>query len=164
MLWLFWSLQTCWIMTELIPSVIELWRISLFTQADGLIIPAAWQSMNLNFDLLLMYRLLKAHHLFVSLLLSSPSSPLVHFLPLFFFLCLQRYADAAQALREVLKVDSTCTEARQELTRVQISQLMVRNGLCRKFGLITEDAAVGWNLLCFVSRSMAFLRSRAQKP
>lgn len=60
-------------------------------------------------------------------------------------------------------MDSTCTEARQELIRVQISQLMVRNGLRRKFGLITEDAAVGWNLPCFVSRSTAFLRSRAQK-
>lgn len=81
----------------------------------------------------------------------------------FFLLRLQRYADAAQALREVLKVDSTCTEARQELIRVQVSQLMVCNGLCRKVGLITEDAAVGCNLLCFVSRSMAFLRSRAQK-
>lgn len=37
---------------------------------------------------------------------------------------LQRYEDAAQALSEVLKVDSTCTEATLELKRVQISQLM----------------------------------------
>ncbi|XP_054457324.1 uncharacterized protein LOC129093349 [Anoplopoma fimbria] len=38
---------------------------------------------------------------------------------------LKRYEEAAQAFREVLKLDSSCAEAAQELMRVQITQLMV---------------------------------------
>ncbi|KAM3589944.1 uncharacterized protein V6R79_000371 [Siganus canaliculatus] len=37
---------------------------------------------------------------------------------------LKRYDEAAQAFREVLKVDSSCAEAAQELMRVQITQVM----------------------------------------
>ncbi|XP_045920221.1 tetratricopeptide repeat protein 31-like isoform X2 [Micropterus dolomieu] len=37
---------------------------------------------------------------------------------------LKRYEEAAQAFREVLKLDSSCAEAAQELMRVQITQLM----------------------------------------
>ncbi|XP_041126689.1 uncharacterized protein LOC121326806 isoform X1 [Polyodon spathula] len=37
---------------------------------------------------------------------------------------LQRYAEAVVALKEVLKLNSTCADADQELTRVQIMQLM----------------------------------------
>ncbi|XP_073330873.1 uncharacterized protein [Pagrus major] len=37
---------------------------------------------------------------------------------------LKRYEEAAQAFMEVLKLDSTCAEAAQELMRVQITQLM----------------------------------------
>ncbi|XP_066575774.1 uncharacterized protein LOC136766298 isoform X2 [Amia ocellicauda] len=37
---------------------------------------------------------------------------------------LKRYAEASQAFKEVLKLDSTCTDAAQELMRVQIIQLM----------------------------------------
>ncbi|MGH0167556.1 UNVERIFIED_CONTAM: hypothetical protein FKN15_058635 [Acipenser sinensis] len=37
---------------------------------------------------------------------------------------LQRYAEAVDALKEVLKLDSTCADAAQELMRVQIIQLM----------------------------------------
>ncbi|XP_059211292.1 uncharacterized protein LOC131989931 isoform X1 [Centropristis striata] len=37
---------------------------------------------------------------------------------------LKRYVEAAQAFREVLKLDSSCAEAAQELMRVQITQLM----------------------------------------
>lgn len=52
---------------------------------------------------------------------NSESSSL-SLLPLFL---LQKYEDAARAFREVLKVDSSCVEASQELWRVQIAQLMV---------------------------------------
>ncbi|XP_049923121.1 tetratricopeptide repeat protein 31-like [Epinephelus moara] len=37
---------------------------------------------------------------------------------------LKRYVEAAQAFKEVLKLDSSCAEAAQELMRVQITQLM----------------------------------------
>lgn len=37
----------------------------------------------------------------------------------------QRYEEAALAFTEVLKLDSSCAEAAQELMRVQITQLMV---------------------------------------
>ncbi|XP_044041057.1 uncharacterized protein LOC122870731 isoform X2 [Siniperca chuatsi] len=37
---------------------------------------------------------------------------------------LKRYDEATQAFREVLKLDSSCAEAAQELMRVQITQLM----------------------------------------
>uniref|UniRef100_W5M1A4 Tetratricopeptide repeat protein 31 n=1 Tax=Lepisosteus oculatus TaxID=7918 RepID=W5M1A4_LEPOC len=37
---------------------------------------------------------------------------------------LKRYIEAAQAFKEVLKLDSSCTDAAQELMRVQITQLM----------------------------------------
>ncbi|KAF1380578.1 hypothetical protein PFLUV_G00165330 [Perca fluviatilis] len=37
---------------------------------------------------------------------------------------LKRYDEAAQAFREVLKLDSSCADAAQELMRVQITQLM----------------------------------------
>lgn len=37
----------------------------------------------------------------------------------------QRYEEAAHAFMEVLKLDSSCAEAAQELMRVQITQLMV---------------------------------------
>lgn len=37
---------------------------------------------------------------------------------------LKRYEEAASAFKEVVKLDSSCTEAAQELVRVQISQLM----------------------------------------
>ncbi|RXM28102.1 Tetratricopeptide repeat protein 31 [Acipenser ruthenus] len=37
---------------------------------------------------------------------------------------LQRYAEAEVALKEVLKLDSTCADAEQELMRVQVIQLM----------------------------------------
>ncbi|XP_032366869.1 tetratricopeptide repeat protein 31 isoform X3 [Etheostoma spectabile] len=37
---------------------------------------------------------------------------------------LKRYEEAAQAFREVLKLDSSCADAAQELMRVQITQLM----------------------------------------
>ncbi|KAM9335480.1 uncharacterized protein ABDE67_020465 [Symphorus nematophorus] len=37
---------------------------------------------------------------------------------------LKRYEEAAQAFREVLKLNSSCAEAAQELMRVQITQLM----------------------------------------
>ncbi|XP_023992743.1 tetratricopeptide repeat protein 31 [Salvelinus sp. IW2-2015] len=37
---------------------------------------------------------------------------------------LKRYDEAAQALKEVLRLDSSCTDAAQELMRVQITQLM----------------------------------------
>ncbi|XP_026208900.1 hsp70-Hsp90 organizing protein 2-like isoform X2 [Anabas testudineus] len=37
---------------------------------------------------------------------------------------LKRYEEAAQAFREVLKLDGACAEAAQELMRVQITQLM----------------------------------------
>lgn len=72
--------------------------------------------MNLNFDLVLMYQVVKAHHF--------PPPP-----PIF----LQRYEEAAQAFREVLKLDSLCAEAAQELMRVQTTQLMVCNSIviCR---------------------------------
>lgn len=40
-------------------------------------------------------------------------------------LFLQRYEEACLAFKEVLKMDSACTEAAQELMRVQIIQLMV---------------------------------------
>lgn len=52
------------------------------------------------------------------------SSSLFSPLPFFF---LQRYEEAAQAFREVLKLDNSCPEAAQELMRVQITQLMVCN-------------------------------------
>ncbi|XP_035531161.1 tetratricopeptide repeat protein 31-like [Morone saxatilis] len=44
---------------------------------------------------------------------------------------LKRYEEAAQAFREVLKLDSSCAEAAQELMRVQITQLM-EYGFTRK--------------------------------
>lgn len=46
------------------------------------------------------------------------------------FLCLlllQRYYDASLIYEMVLKQDSSCTEAAQELKRVQTMQLMVRD-------------------------------------
>lgn len=51
---------------------------------------------------------------------------LITFFPLPFFF-LQRYEEAAQAFREVLKLDNSCPEAAQELMRVQITQIMVCN-------------------------------------
>lgn len=52
--------------------------------------------------------------------------------PLLFFFCPQRYEEAAQAFRDVLKLDGACSEAAQELMRVQIIELMVcaRNVCC----------------------------------
>lgn len=50
---------------------------------------------------------------------------LICFPCLFFFFCHQRYEEAAQAFREVLKLDGACAEAAQELMRVQIIELMV---------------------------------------
>lgn len=75
--------------------------------------------MNLNFDLVLMCQELKAHHF------PSTHPPTPPFL--------QRYEEAAQAFREVLKLDSSCSEAAHELMRVQTTQLMVRNRIviCR---------------------------------
>lgn len=41
-------------------------------------------------------------------------------------LSLQRYEEAAQAFKEVLKLESSYAEAAQELLRMQMIQLMVR--------------------------------------
>lgn len=75
---------------------------------------------------------------------------------------LQRYEDAAQALMEVLKVDRTSTEAIQELKRVQISQLMVRIGLCTppcmqwdEWGLFSLELCLMWFQECGFTREQS---------
>lgn len=71
-----------------------------------------WHPMSLNFDLV-------------------PRTWELIILCLFSLFFLQMYEEAAQAFMEVLKLDSTCAEAAQELMRVQITQLMVCNNKWR---------------------------------
>lgn len=72
---------------------------------------------------------------------------------------LRRYEEAANAFREVIKLDSTCAEANQELVRMQILQLMeygFTQDQCSKALIIHGSVDKAWEFLSkFKNQSVA---------
>jgi len=70
---------------------------------------------------------------------------------------LKRYEEASQAFREVLKLDSACTEAAQELMRVQITQLM-------EYGFSREQSSNALIIHGTVNKALEVLSKLNQRP
>ncbi|KAL6118622.1 ttc31 [Pungitius sinensis] len=70
---------------------------------------------------------------------------------------LKRYEEAAQAFREVLKVDGSCAEAAQELMRVQITQLM-------DYGFTREQSSNALIIHGTVKKAQEVLSKLNQQP
>ncbi|XP_008289057.1 nucleolin-like isoform X2 [Stegastes partitus] len=70
---------------------------------------------------------------------------------------LKRYEEAAQAFRTVLKMDSSCAEAAQELMRVQITQLM-------GFGFTREQSSNALIIHGTVEKSLEVLSTLNGRP
>ncbi|KAK2899760.1 hypothetical protein Q8A73_012889 [Channa argus] len=70
---------------------------------------------------------------------------------------LKRYEEAAQAFREVLKMDSSCAEAAQELMRVQIIQLM-------EYGFTREQSSNALIIHGTVQKALEVLNKLNHRP
>ncbi|KAM7366228.1 hypothetical protein PAMP_015685 [Pampus punctatissimus] len=70
---------------------------------------------------------------------------------------LKRYEESSQAFREVLKLDSSCTEAAKELMRVQITQLM-------GYGFSLEQSSNALIIHGTVNRALEALSKLNQQP
>ncbi|KAM7377362.1 hypothetical protein PAMA_013922 [Pampus argenteus] len=70
---------------------------------------------------------------------------------------LKRYEESSQAFGEVLKLDSSCTEAAQELIRVQITQLM-------GYGYTWEQSSNALIIHGTVNRALEVLSKLNQQP
>ncbi|KAM9836927.1 uncharacterized protein ACBR49_019343 isoform 2-T2 [Aulostomus maculatus] len=70
---------------------------------------------------------------------------------------LKRYEEAAQALQEVLKLESSCAEAAAELMRVQIMQLM-------EYGFTREQSSNALIIHGTVKKSLEVLSKLNQQP
>ncbi|TNN85204.1 Tetratricopeptide repeat protein 31 [Liparis tanakae] len=70
---------------------------------------------------------------------------------------LQRYEEAAQAFREVLKLDSSCAEAAQELMWVQITQLM-------EYGFTREQSSNALIIHGTVKKALEVLSKLNHRP
>ncbi|KAK2863180.1 hypothetical protein Q5P01_002713 [Channa striata] len=70
---------------------------------------------------------------------------------------LKRYEEAAQAFREVLKMDSSCAEAAQELMRVQIAQLM-------EYGFTREQSSNALIIHGTVQKALEVLNKLNRRP
>lgn len=70
---------------------------------------------------------------------------------------LKRYEEAASAFKEVLKLDSSCTEAAQELMRVQIIQLM-------EYGFTREQSSNALIIHGTVNKALEVLSKLNKQP
>lgn len=70
---------------------------------------------------------------------------------------LKRYEEAAKAFREVLKLDSSCAEAAQELMRVQITQLM-------EYGFTRQQSSNALIIHGTVQKALEVLSKLNQQP
>lgn len=70
---------------------------------------------------------------------------------------LKRYEEAAKAFREVLKLDSSCAEAAQELMRVQITQLM-------EYGFTRQQSSNALIIHGTVQKALEVLSQLNQQP